>query len=130
MEQTFLGRTPTRATASADILYHMDVYDNTAHTSGSWRSPAPSSASRGRRLGIADSTWLCNRAEKVMAQRDWEEQVLAKSNIEQVFLTNDFDDPLEGFDTKKYVPCLRTDDLVFHLDKAGSAATAGEGDRD
>jgi glucuronate isomerase len=24
---------------------------------------------------------------------------------------------LEGFDTRRYVPCLRTDDLVFHLDK-------------
>jgi glucuronate isomerase len=30
-------------------------------------------------------------------------------------LTNDFDDLLEGFDTSKYIPCLRTDDLVFHL---------------
>ena len=30
-------------------------------------------------------------------------------------MTNDFDDPLEGFDTKRYIPCLRTDDLVFHL---------------
>ena len=40
-----------------------------------------------------------------------------KSNIEKVFLTNDFDDPLHGFETRRYVPCLRTDDLVFHLDK-------------
>jgi hypothetical protein len=32
-----------------------------------------------------------------------------------VFLTNDFDDPLEGWDTRAYVPCLRTDDLVFKL---------------
>src|SRR5207245_6307002 len=39
-------------------------------------------------------------------------------NIEKVFLTNDFDDPLKGFDTTRYVPCLRTDDLVFHLHKA------------
>jgi glucuronate isomerase len=30
-------------------------------------------------------------------------------------LTNDFDDALEGFDTTRYIPCLRTDDLVFHL---------------
>jgi glucuronate isomerase len=29
-------------------------------------------------------------------------------------LTNDFDDPLEGFDTNVYIPCLRTDDLVFN----------------
>ena len=34
-----------------------------------------------------------------------------------VFLTNEFDDPLEGFDTNTYVPCLRTDTLVFQLDK-------------
>ncbi|HEY1065498.1 MAG TPA: glucuronate isomerase, partial [Pirellulales bacterium] len=46
---------------------------------------------------------------------DWADQVLKASGVEAVFLTNDFDDPLAGFDTKKYIPCLRTDDLVFHL---------------
>ncbi|MEO1993744.1 MAG: glucuronate isomerase [Planctomycetaceae bacterium] len=50
-----------------------------------------------------------------MAAPDWEEQVLEQSGLEQVYLTNDFDDPLAGFDTAKYVPCLRTDDLVFHF---------------
>jgi glucuronate isomerase len=50
-----------------------------------------------------------------MAQPGWEQQVLKQSGLEGVFLTNDFDDPLEGFDTKLYIPCLRTDDLVFHL---------------
>src|SRR5262249_13450265 len=35
--------------------------------------------------------------------------------LEAVFLTNDFDDPLEGWDTAAYVPCLRTDDLVLKL---------------
>lgn len=53
-----------------------------------------------------------------MAQPDWEKQVLQRSKLEAVFLTNDFDDPLEGFDAKVYIPCLRTDDLVFHLAKA------------
>jgi glucuronate isomerase len=52
-----------------------------------------------------------------MAAPDWEEEVLRKSGLEQIFLTNDFDDPLEGFDTNRYIPCLRTDDLVFHLAK-------------
>ena len=52
-----------------------------------------------------------------MAQPDWEEQVLQQSKLQQVFLTNDFDDPLEGIDTSRYIPCLRTDDLVFHLVK-------------
>jgi len=54
-------------------------------------------------------------AESKMSSENWENQVLEASNVEMVFLTNDFDDPLEGFDSKRYVPCLRTDDLVFHL---------------
>ena len=45
----------------------------------------------------------------------WDERVWTKTNLEAVFLTNDFDDPLEGWDTSRYVPCLRTDDLVLKL---------------
>ena len=60
---------------------------------------------------------LFDRSAQRMASPDWAEQVLKESRIEAVFLTNDFDDPLDGFDTKRYVPCLRTDDLVFHLGK-------------
>lgn len=68
---------------------------------------------------ITADNWeaLYDAAEKTMASADWETQVLKKSRLEQVFLTNDFDDPLTGFDTSRYVPCLRTDDLVFHLAK-------------
>jgi glucuronate isomerase len=66
---------------------------------------------------INKSNWetVYDLADSKMEQPDWESQVLAASKVEKVFLTNDFDDPLEGFDTKRYVPCLRTDDLVFHL---------------
>jgi glucuronate isomerase len=60
---------------------------------------------------------LYDAAEKKMQANGWSQQVLKQSGIEAVFLTNDFDDPLEGFDTKVYIPCLRTDDLVFHLGK-------------
>ena len=52
-------------------------------------------------------------AEKALTRTGWEDEVLERSRVEQIFLTNDFDDPLEGFDTRRYVPCLRTDDLVF-----------------
>ncbi len=58
-------------------------------------------------------------AVQKMSQPDWPEAVLRQSQLESVFLTNDFDDPLEGFDTSVYIPCLRTDDLVFHLSKPG-----------
>ncbi|MDB5336383.1 MAG: uxaC [Planctomycetaceae bacterium] len=69
------------------------------------------------RLTLANWEHLYDTAAKKMAEPDWEDQVLTTSRLEQVFLTNDFDDPLTGFDTHRYIPCLRTDDLVFHLAK-------------
>lgn len=45
----------------------------------------------------------------------WDRKVWERTNLEAVFLTNDFDDTLEGWDTTKYVPCLRVDDLVLKL---------------
>ncbi|HEY0981673.1 glucuronate isomerase [Schlesneria sp.] len=66
---------------------------------------------------ITPANWesLYDKAATVMAQPDWEDQCLKQSGIERVFLTNEFDDPLTGFDTARYIPCLRTDDLVFHF---------------
>jgi glucuronate isomerase len=58
---------------------------------------------------------LYDRAAQRMSQPDWAEQVLQRSKLDAVFLTNEFDDSLEGFDTEVYIPCLRTDDLVFRL---------------
>jgi glucuronate isomerase len=58
---------------------------------------------------------LFSAAEKTTAADDWPDQVFTKTNLEAIFLTNDFDDPLDGFDTKRYVPCLRTDELLFKL---------------
>lgn len=68
---------------------------------------------------ITPENWesLYDAAEQKMSQPDWEQQVLKQSGLEKIFLTNDFDDPLTGFDTNVYVPCLRTDDLVFHFAK-------------
>ncbi len=68
---------------------------------------------------ITPDNWesLYDHAAKLMAQPDWSQQVLKQSRLSGVFLTNDFDDPLAGFDTNVYIPCLRTDDLVFHLAK-------------
>ena len=66
---------------------------------------------------IDGSNWesLYDTAQAQLDTDKWSEQVLEQSRIEAVFLTNDFDDPLQGFDTNVYIPCLRTDDLVFHL---------------
>ena len=77
--------------------------------------------------------------DKALHEEDgpaWDEQVWKKSNLEAVFLTNEFDDPLEGWDTSKYVPCLRTDDLVLKLHeprtverlKQAAGVDVGDGD--
>jgi glucuronate isomerase len=116
----------TRAPLAADVppreraralLAHIDRIDNTAQYSWLVEIARTFLGYRGERLGAKDADWLIDQADRLMTQADWEEQVLRKSNIEQVFLTNDFDDPLTGFDTNRYVPCLRTDDLVFKIDQ-------------
>src|ERR1019366_6734707 len=99
------------------ILEHLDRIDNTVQYSWFLEIAQTFLGFKGDRVSAKDCDPLCDAAERLMAQPDWEEQVLRKSHVEKIFLTNDFDDPLEGFDTKRYVPCLRTDDLVFHLDK-------------
>ncbi len=67
------------------------------------------------RLTLDNWEALYDDSAAKMAEPDWQQQVLRQSKLAGVFLTNDFDDPLEGFDTSLYIPCLRTDDLVFHL---------------
>jgi glucuronate isomerase len=99
------------------LLAHMDRFDNTVQYSWFLEIARTYLGFQGKRLGPDDADPLYDAAERLMAQPGWEEQVLRRSNLEKVFLTNDFDDPLEGFDTSRYVPCLRTDDLVFHLHK-------------
>jgi glucuronate isomerase len=99
------------------LLEHLDRIDNTVQYSWFLEIASTFLGFEGERPTPADCDRLCDQAERVMAQPDWEKQVLERSRLETVFLTNDFDDPLEGFDTTRYVPCLRTDDLVFHLDK-------------
>jgi glucuronate isomerase len=73
-------------------------------------------------LTLANWESLYETAGRKLAQPDWEQQVLDRTKLDSVFLTNNFDDPLEGFDTERYIPCLRTDDLVFHLDKPETTA--------
>jgi glucuronate isomerase len=117
MDQTLLGPDADPRDRVRDILYHMERFDNTVQYNWFLEICRAFLGFEGERLGLSDATWLCDEAEKRMAQPDWEQRVLVKSNIEKVFLTNDFDDPLQHIETSRYVPCLRTDDLVFHLDK-------------
>jgi glucuronate isomerase len=61
--------------------------------------------------------------ELALHERDsesWDHEVRKASRLETVFLTNDFDESLEGWDTAVYVPCLRADDLVLRLHEPGT----------
>jgi glucuronate isomerase len=99
------------------VLAHLDRFDNTVQYSWFLEIARTFLGFQGDRLNadVADS--LFDTAAGLMVRPDWEEQVLARSNLEKVFLTNEFDDPLTGFDTNRYVPCLRTDALVFQMDQ-------------
>jgi glucuronate isomerase len=99
------------------IVAHMDRYDNTAQYQWFLEIAHAFLGWEGDRISANDADRLFDKAEQMMSQPDWEQTVLTASKLEQVFLTNEFDDPLAGFDTKRYVPCLRTDDLVFKLDQ-------------
>jgi glucuronate isomerase len=58
---------------------------------------------------------LYDHADHARDGAGWDQEVWTRTRLEAVFLTNEFDDPLEGWDTEKYIPCLRTDDLVLKL---------------
>ena len=64
-------------------------------------------------LNAVDS--LLTQADHSQNSAAWDEHVWTTSKLEAVFLTNEFDDPLEGWDRSRYIPCLRTDDLVLKL---------------
>ena len=95
----------------------LDHLDNTVQVSWLVEMCREFFGFEGDRIGSDNWESVYDQALVRMSAEDWEETVLSHSGLEQVYLTNDFDDPLEGFDTSRYVPCLRTDDLVFHLSR-------------
>jgi glucuronate isomerase len=99
------------------IVGHMDRYDNTAQYAWFVDIARTFLGFKGTTITAPDADALFDAAEEIFGQPNWEKQVIEKTKLEKIFLTNEFDDPLSGFDTSFYVPCLRTDTLVFHLDR-------------
>jgi glucuronate isomerase len=95
------------------IVSHMERFDNTVQSS--WFSDIAREflGWQGEYLSPQDVDAIFDTAHRIFNQPDWEDQVFRRSRLEQIFLTNEFDDDLTGFDTHRYVPCLRTDTLVF-----------------
>ncbi|HBI46238.1 MAG TPA: amidohydrolase [Planctomycetales bacterium] len=133
MDKALLADAPPRERVRS-LLAHMDRFDNTVQYGWFLEIARTFLGFTGERLSAADADALWDAAERVFARPDWESEVMRRSNLEKVFLTNDFDDPLTKFDTSRYVPCLRTDDLVFRLDdpqvRQRLARATGEEGRD
>jgi glucuronate isomerase len=115
MSQRLLAKDADPRERCREIVKFLDRFDNTAQHAWFVEIARTYLGFTGDRITAADADALFDAAEKTFAQPDWEEQVFAKTNLEKIFLTNEFDDPLEGFDTTRYVACLRTDALVFKL---------------
>lgn len=117
MPQTVLAKDADPRDRVREIVRFMDRYDNTAQYAWFVDIARTFLGFTGDRVTAKDADALFDAAQKAFAQPDWERQVFNTTKLEKIFLTNEFDDPLKGFDTAKYVPCLRTDTLVFHMDK-------------
>lgn len=115
MDKKFLAAEIPGQEKVLEIIRHMNQFDNTAQYSWFLEIAQVFLDFKGDRITPKDTDFLWTSAQKKMASPTWEAQVLKTSNLEKIFLTNDFDDPLEGFDTTFYIPCLRTDELVFHF---------------
>jgi glucuronate isomerase len=115
MSQKLLGKEADPKERCREIIKFMDRYDNTAQYGWFVDICKTFLSFTGDRVTEKDADALWDASVEQFAAKDWEQQVFAKTNLEKIFLTNEFDDPLEGFDTSKYVPCLRTDTLVMKL---------------
>jgi glucuronate isomerase len=97
------------------ILRHVERFDNTVQYNWLTEIAISHFGLDALRLSANDADRLFDACRAATARPDWEQTLWERTRLERVFLTNLFDDPLTGFDSSRYVPCLRTDDLVFHL---------------
>jgi glucuronate isomerase len=106
----------------ANVIKYLDRIDST--TQYSWLLEIAQKFYRfpHDRITLANFQDLLDRADHRDDGEAWDRTVWETSRLEAVFLTNDFDDPLEGWDRGAYVPCLRTDDLVLKLNDPATIA--------
>ncbi len=56
-------------------------------------------------------------SKKIMGEKGYFESVVEKSKLKRVYLTNQYNEKLEGFDTSFYRPCLRIDPFSYFVEK-------------
>jgi glucuronate isomerase len=100
---------------SRNLARMLERIDNTAQYSWLMEIVATFHDFRQDRIDAGNIDELYDRTDHERDGAAWDARVWERSRLEAVFLTNEFDDPLEGWDRSRYVPCLRTDDLVLKL---------------
>jgi len=83
-------------------------------------------------LGLTPDEWrpenwqaIYDRSVEVMGRPEWCQELIARANIARVFLTNQYDEDLEGLDSSFYTPCLRVEPFVLWLDRADQREALG-----
>ncbi len=102
-------------TRCQNLAGYLDRIDNTIQYSWLLEIASTFHGFQGPAINPDSIGQLYDQADKAATAAAWDQEVWDQTRLEAVFLTNDFDDPLEGWDTRRYVPCLRTDDLVLKL---------------
>ena len=110
-----VGEGTSAAALTAEMVERLATLDNTVQYGWLMEALRELFAFRGDRL-TADNWPDVDQAVARAGEDDRRyRQVLAAANLEKVFLTNTFDEDLSRVDREVFVPCLRTDDLVFGL---------------
>ena len=57
------------------------------------------------------------KSKKLMAKSGYVEKLIEKSKLKRIYLTNQFNEKLDGFDNSFYRPCLRIDPFSYFADR-------------
>src|SRR5438874_9845443 len=95
MGQACLAKEVSPRERVREIVRHMDRYDNTAQYGWFLDIARTFLGFTGTRVTAADADKLFDSAEKAFAAPDWEKQVITRTKLEKIFLTNEFDDDLD-----------------------------------
>ncbi|HUU93549.1 MAG TPA: glucuronate isomerase [Phycisphaerae bacterium] len=98
-----------------EMVSRLDTIDNTVQYSWLMEAARDLFGFRADRLTTGNWAELGQTVVEAAKNEDRYRTVLARANLEKVFLTNRFDEDLALVDRSVFVPCLRTDDLVFQL---------------
>ena len=90
---------------SINLAAYLDRIDNTVQYSWLMEIARTFHGFTAERIGPETIEALYDEADRGGDGKAWDRTVWDRTKLEKVFLTNDFDDPLEGWDTSQYVPC-------------------------